>query len=210
MSSKFFKVIFAAVLSIGLIGQANASVIYFQEGTNYSDSDGTLWEYIGFFDLNAQSTLAPEDQKALTGLEAALALFPAAGDTVGDFAISAFITDSLINSPINPEGALGAITEAEIELEKLNSGNEYADVNNLAWYDIFQGELSINPEDTTANVVGGPTYDDGDSSAFVSDRSAAGVNLNYVFIRATDVPEPSTLAIFALALFGLGARRLKR
>jgi hypothetical protein len=210
MSNKFFKVIYAIVLSIGLVGQANASVIYFEEGTNYSDFDGNFWEYIGFFDLSNLSQLAPDDQKPLTGLEAALALFPAAGDTVADFAISAFLIDSIIDNPtFNPSGGVGAITAAEILLEMQNSGNDYADVTHSAWYDTYLGSLSIKSEDTPADVDGDSIYSNGDSSALVNDRSGAGL-LNYVFVKAIDVPEPSTLAIFALALCALGARKFKR
>jgi hypothetical protein len=43
----------------------------------------------------------------------------------------------------------------------------------------------------------------------VNDRAVLNYNLNYVF-KAVEVPEPSTLAIFALALCGLGVRCFKK
>jgi len=196
MSSKFLKGIFAAVLSVGLIGQANASVIYFQEGTNYSDSNGKLWEYIGSFDLKNNDT---KDNKALNGLEAAMELFGVAGDKVEDFALSAFFLDFITQ---------GVITVDEIEAAKTGD----ADVNHKAWYDLFQGTIDVRAEGILVNMDGDAlkSYDAGDSSAFVSDRAASLLNINYVFKRVSLVPEPSTLAIFALALFGLGARKFKR
>jgi hypothetical protein len=205
MSSKLLKVIFAVVMSVGLIGQANASLIYFQEGTNYSDANGNLWEYIGHFDLKSNDA---KDNKALNGLEAAMELFSVVGDKIEDFALSAFWEDMITG---------GVITVVEINEEKrldVLDGIFYADVNHKAWYDTFDGQpgLNIHLEDIVANVDkdAGKSYDAGDFSAFVSDRAVLGFNINYVFKRVAEVPAPSTLAIFSLALCALVARQIKR
>jgi len=204
MSGKFFKVICAAILSIGLAGQSNAGIIYFQEGEIYSDGKD-LWEYVGYFDLKNDDS---KDDKALNGLEAAMEIFSVAGDKVEDFALSAFWED---------KNEYGVITEDEINNEKMYDAQDsllFADVNHKAWYDSYSSSpgLKIELEDTLANVNGdaNDAYEQGDFSAYVSDRAAQGFNINYVFKRTTQLPEPSTLAIFSLALLCLGARRFKR
>jgi hypothetical protein len=216
MSNKFFKVIFAAVLSIGLVGQANAVPIlsepYFVIGENYTDADGKLWEYIDFFDLDFHGFDARDESGFLTpqlynGLEAALEFLGVGGDSLQDYALSAFDIDTNQSKKI---------TSAEIGyIAGLDP--DHADVNHMAWYDTFGGSvgLTILGESVTTNL-GGDTpnrtnnYDaDGDISAFVNDRAVLNYNLNYVF-KAVEVPEPSTLAIFALALCGLGVRCFKK
>jgi hypothetical protein len=206
MSGRFFKIICAAVLSIGLVGQANAVYIpyepYFVIGENYTDADGKLWEYIDFFDLY-DGPDGSSDPALYNGLEAALELFGNTGDSLKDFALSAFNIDT---------SSIGEITMEEIASLTSNDTG-HADVNHKAWYDAFgtNGGLVIKSESSVANVDGDPDKYDvvGDISAYVKDRAIAEKNLNYVF-KAVEVPEPSTLAIFALALLGLGARKFKR
>lgn len=206
MSSKFLKVIFAAVMSIGLIGQANAVTIsYFEEGQNYTDADGKLWEYLGFFDLDDGPDARDGFGNLLkpisfNGLGAALELFGATGDSLEDFALSAFLFDTTQN---------GVISDDEISI--LNAFDpDHADVNHMSWYDTFNSTPGLHVASESINTkVGAQGYfENGDISAYVDDRALAGFNLNYVF-RTVAVPEPSTLAIFALALLVLGARKLR-
>lgn len=215
MSSKFFKVICAAILSIGLLGQANATTIsYFEEGELYTDADSKFWEYIGFFDLDFNGLDARDSSgyflnpELYNGLEAALSIFGVGGDSLQDFALSAFGVDG---------GYPGEITASEIAFLKKNNPN-HADVNHMAWYDTF-GEglgLNIKVETEATNLGGDPSgggtnaYDaQGDISAFVDDRAVFNFNLNYVF-KAIEVPEPSNFAVFAFAILCLVARRLRR
>jgi hypothetical protein len=191
MNIRFFKVICAAVLSIGLLGQANAGLIL---GGIYEDGAGLKWEYIGEFNLgdgpdwngnDADGTNAP----AKNGLEWAAVLFA----SLEQLAVAAFA-----------EGELDGL---------LSTGTEV--VNHKAWYDTYwsgpdRPEIYRESESLTANIGGNSNLYDfkGDRSAFVRD-SAEVSYINYVF-KAVEVPEPSTLAIFSLALLGFGVRKLKR
>ena len=199
MSSKFFKIIFAAVLSIGLVGQANATGIFFQKGLNYSDGKD-LWEYVDYYDMfngkgwkgvDGEGGSIEDNPMPYNGLEAAIELGIVSGPPA-DIAISAFDQNG-------PDGL----------------------VNHMAWYDGDGAAIAMFEEDIVADGNADGHYtkngdaifdvDKTDLSAYVNDRvGSGGQYINYVFKRVKEVPEPSTIAIFALALCGLAVRRIKR
>ena len=86
MSSKFLKVIFAFVLSAGLVSQANANLIL---GDVVADAAEVKWEYVGSFNLtdgpfwnDANDCFNSQDPNcvdqfadALNGIQAAEKLF---------------------------------------------------------------------------------------------------------------------------------------
>ncbi|GAC20947.1 PEP-CTERM sorting domain-containing protein [Paraglaciecola arctica] len=200
MSSKFLKVIFAAVMSIGLIGQVNASTIYyFEDGQNYTDADGKLWEYLGAFDVS-DGPLFSTAPTPLNGLETAVHL--GFGD-IEDLAISAFSFDV----------GNGLLTDSEFAIEQADAasvGISIFEVNFKSWYDGFGSSVSLFGQGIKADADNDGKYTFGtDKSAFVHDRARSGEYINYVF-KTVSVPEPSTFAIFLLALCGLGARLAKR
>ena len=169
-----------AVLILSVGGFANAGLI---EGDLYSDHSGIQWEYVGSFDL----VNGPDwnGSTPYNGIDAAILNFGTL--SVGQFALSS---------------------------NKMADYIDIADfeVNHMAWYDSYAGRSGIFEfsESVVANAAGGSTFDAvGDISAFVSDSGNVGENYNHVF-KSASVPEPSTLAIFALGIIGLASRRFKK
>jgi len=183
MNIRFFKVICAAVLSIGLVGQANAGLITgLVKGDIYEDTltPGLLWEYVGEFDLLDLPAFDINNlARAFDGLDAAAFRYG-----LGQLALAAYDNDQSV-------------------------ANGDAVVNHSAFYEIIGQGVSILGEDISLPGGADKLYNhSGDRSAFVWD-SAEVSYINYVF-KAVEVPEPSTLAIFSLAILGFGVRKLKR
>jgi hypothetical protein len=153
MNNKFFKVIFASVLSIGLIGQTSAAMISgLVEGEIYQDSVNTslLWKYHGFYDQSkGPNFLVTDGVIPVNGLEAAVELFP---ELAGfDIAVASF----------------GSQSEFDYNIE-----NDLGIVNHLAWYQRYEDSTDRLEEDLTANQAGDGTYDAvGDASAYIIDRN---------------------------------------
>jgi hypothetical protein len=189
MSSKFLKVIFAVVMSIGLIGQANAILI---SGDSLQDANGVDWTYLGSFNLADGPDWDDADGSCY---------LPGADQTTcyGDFA-----------NPLNGiEAAALFFTLGPNEV--FATSTVLTSVDHQAFYDEYAGALeTVKSESFKADVDSDGLYNTvGDASAFIKDRAGNEIK-NYVFKRTLDVPAPSTLSIFAFALLGLGVRRLKR
>lgn len=208
MSGKFIKSILAIGLSMGLVGQSyGISIAYFEEGKNYTDANGKLWEYVGAFDVgagphyidvnnNGIEDAGDQFPTPLNGLQAAEFL---GFGNLDDLAISAFVFDV----------GNGVVTSEEFEFIESNFNIDIIEVNFTSWYDGFGAALRILDQAVLADKNGNGKYTFGtDNSAYVKDRSDIGDYTNYVF-KSISVPESSTLAIFALALCGLGVRLVK-
>jgi len=183
MSSKIINIVIVCILSLFVAERANAGLII---GDIYSDNTGVEWQYVGSFDLaDGPDRFDIDNITPYNGIEAAQLIF----------------------------GALSAT-----DLYALSSNDEagFADianfiVNHKAWYDTYDSKgLHEASESLRANNAGDLTYDAiGDISAYIFDRAFVGENINHVF-KTVEVPEPTTFAIFSLAIMGLMVRRLKK
>jgi hypothetical protein len=181
MNSKLLNTLVAIFILVStcLANNANAALI---TDNIYLDGNGLKWIYVGEFALGDGDYWDGNDDT-----------------TIDDNA-----------TPLNGLEAAELLFPgfSKYALSSVNTGI----VNYLAWYDAFDTNGSIleysesHISDIDSDGLFGKV---GDVSAYVNNRDRSGRVKNYVFKKAVDIPEPSTLAIFALVLFGLGARRLK-
>lgn len=177
MNIKFIKIAFG-ILAMLFTSLSNAGLL--APGDIISDSDGVNWQYVGEFDM-ASGPL----------------YYDANGDGIEDdpAPIYSGITAAEANFGVLAPTELYAISTEEII------------VNHLAWYDGFSSFYETRAEDYFADAANDGIYSQlGDHSAWVQDRAEFGDNkINYVF-KSVDVPEPSTIAIFSLALLAFVRR----
>ncbi|MGB2739332.1 MAG: PEP-CTERM sorting domain-containing protein [Cognaticolwellia sp.] len=189
MSSKIINIFLVCLFSLSVVKTVSADLIV---GNQYSDSDGIQWEYLGSVDL-ADGPAQAIKPKTYNGFEIANLFFSA---QIGNSEIALSSNDYFDYLFFNNNDIAGF-------------------VNHLANYDSFgsNGQLVELAGDVITDNAGGLGYDAvGDISAFVNDRAAQDFYMNHVFKAVTasvSVPEPSTIAIFSLALVGLMSRRLK-
>lgn len=206
MSSKIINFVTVCLFSLCMAGNANAGLIL---NAIYEDAAGVEWQYVGSFDLtdgpDIKSNGMINHVELVNGIDVAELKFGLLSE--GVYALSTFL-----------------------ESDILSNANGYG-VNHQAWYDAFldfsqfdplnpptEGgikSLAENRSTLEKNTDGTPSdnaYDElDDRTAFVDDHGVTGNHINYVFKSvSTPVPEPSTLAIFSLALIGLASRRFKK
>jgi hypothetical protein len=212
MSSKIINLVAICLFSLCIAGNANAGLIIDEV---YTDYDGIEWQYIGSFDTNGGvvwnnangDSVFDDFATPLNGLEAAAIIF---GGDASQYAISVlFPAPSVPNGPTPTDVDSSSHVWVGSVGPKAEIAKGAAIVSNEAWYATHSGGVTIKAEGITADLNGDGLYSTaGDMSAYVNDRLDA--RTNYVFKAvSTPVPEPSTLAIFSLALIGLASRRIK-
>jgi hypothetical protein len=188
MSSKIIKLLLITLFSISMTNIAKANLIV---GDLYADESGVQWQYVGSYDLtDGPDIFFNNNITPYNGIDAAILNF----------------------------GALSGIQEYALSS---NVVADYSDINDFivnfeAWYDTFDGGnlaipvgISSMSQSAVANKFGDEFYGTiGDISAFVYDRAFQGDYINHVF-KSVAVPEPSSIAIFGLAIIAFSVRRFK-
>lgn len=179
-----FKFLNIALAGFVMLSSSIANAGLLTVGDIVSDADGINWEYVGLYDM-ATGPL----------------YYDANGDGVED----------------DPAPIYTGISAAEANFGTLALNNFYAistvetEVNHQAWYDSFNSFYETKAEDFLSDAGDDGVYTQlDDFSAWVQDKAEFGENqINYVF-KSVNVSEPSTLAIFSLALFGLYRRYFRK
>jgi len=215
-----FKFLYFTIigLSFALCTQANAGLItkdYSKVGDGhitYETIGNTEWLDVSLFVGMNLTTLLGVNQWTLDGFHLAsdvelVELYKNAGITyirdydgklhygTSDTAASVLALDDLYTKMGgDPDNFDGSGSIKGIQKDDNNDGNAKAASFNKVW----------NPFSSWANARVNTTCDCLGKS-FTS-RSDVGA----FFVRSVDVPEPSTLAIFALGMMGLASRRMKK
>ena len=205
MSSKILNIVLFCFLSLSIANKANAGLLVV--GDLYEDSlqSGLYWEYVGSFDLTDVSVQVGTPS-SLNGIQAALLHF--SGLTANEIALStniesdyANIEDFLVNHQAFYDTYNGGALGVSGIVEKVENILP-TDFNGNTFYDSL-GDLSANVHDRASSR---------DEIDFLKDlgiTNLPALYVNHVF-KSVSVPEPSTLAIFTLAIIGLMmSRRLK-
>jgi len=179
-----FKFLNIALAGFVMLSSSIANAGLLTVGDIVSDADGINWEYVGLYDM-ATGPL----------------YYDANGDGVED----------------DPAPIYTGISAAEANFGTLALNQFYAistletAVSHQAWYDSFNSFYATKAEDFLSDAGDDDVYSQqGDFSAWVQDKAEFGENqINFVF-KSIDVPEPSTFAIFSLALLAFGRRFLKK
>jgi len=223
------KVLKAAVagLVLSVSGLANAGLIPFGIHTNTSATTVTnTWGWDECFSTSSGSSVSVSDAlSGCTGDQLMMATRIAGTDNLLILAAASFSTVTAQTAFLNNQQS----TNSENGVDWYSNGYSwgFTDVGNL----VRQNSADINLHasygnnigmswHTGGNVASNSNWGQNSSVAMVSLRSGWAFNNGNNFssvqervlfsLNSVEVPEPSTLAIFALGIMGLASRRFKK
>lgn len=208
MKFKFLQTAIAGLM-LSVSSAASAGVIdidFIVDGNTFSQpwsvsnnsTDNVLLESF-VFDLRPLSTYCYDIDSSDCNSSAGVAFTPDSGS-----AATGFVNATVTNEP----GGLNYYDFLQINFSDFGQGETFSwdiDVDSTNHVSVYGNELIGST--AYAQMSDGNTYF-GSLEAIVGNSDASRFVISSVI--ATDVPEPTTLAIFALGLMGLASRRVKK
>ena len=194
-------------IALSVSSFANAGIIgYLEEINSGSDLRLTIEGYLNTATLGAFSTQTNTD----TLLYAQANWAYLTNDTIDDGLANHFST------PVNSTSTGGGLTSLIIFGGTIISGGEYYfganDGSNFVWVneDYVSGTIVKHIVEYSGSNFTTESITLGDSVTKSWNGGGAGNFISIIAASPSAVPEPSTLAIFALGMIGLASRRFKK
>jgi hypothetical protein len=222
MENKFIKVAFCGLV-LSASGFSNAAIIH--GNLEFDETNSLILD-----DMNSRTWLSFDTLtgSSITDLLSSLA----SGGAYEDYQVASFVdailfVDAFLGTTTHPCSSITSNTVCETNYsytdgdfgDNWNTGYDYAifnsittGVNDYGWIEfaVTGSRLTVQPDWTPVENVntffqGGPSFNQGGTMGFLAWKDGVERSNN-----KNSIPEPSTLAIFALGLMGLASSRFKK